>query len=115
VWGTQKCRREVVRRGKARAATPEDIKEDEDEQGFLVPDSPPPFLLELASPRAVLPSLLAHLLCADHLLRVRLTTIYSTTTRTSLRSSCLKYDSIRPIALVSLSVLTDPVRQKVHL
>jgi hypothetical protein len=34
---------EEIRRGKARAATPEDIEEDEDEQGFLVPDSPPPF------------------------------------------------------------------------
>jgi hypothetical protein len=28
---------------KARAATPEDIDKDEDEQGFLVADSPPPF------------------------------------------------------------------------
>ena len=33
---------EEIRRGKARATTPEDIKEDEDEQGFLVPDLPPP-------------------------------------------------------------------------
>jgi hypothetical protein len=34
---------EEIRRGKARAAIPEDIEEEEDEQGFLVPDSPPPF------------------------------------------------------------------------
>jgi hypothetical protein len=36
-------RAEEIRRGKARAATPEDIEEDEDEEGFLVSDSPPPF------------------------------------------------------------------------
>jgi hypothetical protein len=34
---------EEIRRGKARATTSEDIEEDEDEQGFLVPDLPPPF------------------------------------------------------------------------
>lgn len=34
---------EEIRKGKARAATSEDIEEDEDEQGFLVLDSPPPF------------------------------------------------------------------------
>jgi len=32
---------EEIRRGKARAATSEDIEEDEDEQGFLAPDLPP--------------------------------------------------------------------------
>jgi hypothetical protein len=34
---------EEIRKGKARAATSEDIEEDEDKQGFLVLDSPPPF------------------------------------------------------------------------
>src|SRR5947207_9111795 len=33
---------EEIKRGKARAATPEDIEEDEDKQGFLISDSPPP-------------------------------------------------------------------------
>ena len=30
-----------IKRGKARAATPEDIAEDKDEQGFLISNSPP--------------------------------------------------------------------------
>jgi hypothetical protein len=34
---------EEVRRGKTRAAISKDIEEDKNEQGFLVPDSPPPF------------------------------------------------------------------------